>query len=394
MAVIRRHPYKVDQYRRPYLQVDPVPNLPTTFFPKVKPFTANTSEPDRFWPRPPVQDFMWSGATTRGITVKPRDPNIFRAPTKVDQYRRPYNQIEQQPSLVLKGLVATQPPFVPPSFPETQRRPDRDFMALEALSYLPGPVIAPYIPVDFPTPMRARANPQDFIFSSTGIPPLAPFNQDDWPNPIRMRIHHQDFWWTGVTTRGIPHGVATPFQQDDWPLSYPRRWAQGESYGSPRLLLVTPILRPFSQQDWVNPARFKPIPIDWPWSGPTTRGIPPVPAPSGPFAAVQLEAYGIGMDAVELHWTASLGAHGYRIYINGVPQPTVLQQRIAIVAGLAINTDYTFNVVCVNAFNADASDLSNTILFRRDSRENVEITTYPWGDTPEQGYVIKVPLNG
>jgi len=379
MATIRRHPFKLDQYRRPYLQVDPVPNLPTTFFPKLKPFTSDSlSQPDRFWPKPPVQDYIQNSAQALGIPVKARDPNIFRTPTRIEYFRPPYHQIEQTQSLVLKTLVASVAPFKPPSFPEVYRRADRDFLQMEALSYLPGPVIAPYIPVDFPTPMRARATPQDFTFSSTGIQPLAPFNQVDWPIPLKLRLHHQDFWWTGITTRGIPAGVAAPFQQDDWPIPLRPKWAQAESYDSPHILLITPILRPFSQQEWVNPTRFKPIAIDWPWSGPTTRGIPPVPAPSGPFAAVTLEGYAIGMDQLELHWTASLGAHGYRIYINGVPQPTVLFDRIAVITGLAIDTEYDFNVVCVNAFNQDASDLSNTVMFRRDSREIGTYHTKPW----------------
>lgn len=379
MANIFRQPLKVDQYRRPYQQVDPVPNLPTTFFPNLKPFTSDSASlPDRFWRTTPGQDFIQNSTQALGIPTQTRDPRIFRAPTRVDYYRRPYHQLEQQPSLVLKTLVAGAPPFIPTSFTDVYRRGDRDFMQMETLSYLPGPVIAPYIPVDFPTPMRARAAPQDFIFSSSGIPPQAPFNQDDWPIPLKLRLHHQDFWWTGVTTRGIPAGVAEPFNQADWPIVPPRKWAQAESYDSPQILLITPVLRPFSQQEWVNPLRFKQIPIDWPWSGPTTRGIPPVPAPSGPFAAVTLEGYAVGMDAIQLHWTASLGAHGYRIYINGVPQSTVLFNRIVAVTGLAIDTEYDFNVVCVNAFNQDASDLSNTVMFRRDSREIGTYHTKPW----------------
>lgn len=393
MATILREATQVQYYRRAYHQVDQPPNLPV-FFPKTLPFRNESTLPDRFWPRPPAQDFSQTGVTTRGIPSKPRDPNIFRTPLSVPIFGRPYLQQEQIASLVLKTLASGKPPFVPPSFPETYRRGDRDFLVFETLSYLPGPVIAPYIPVDFPTPMRAPATPQDFIFSSSGIPPAAPFNQDDWPIPIRLRGHHQDFWWSGVTTRGIPHGIAEPFSQPDWPITVRPRMAYADSYASPRILLVTPVLRPFAQTDWVNPARYRPIPIDWPWAGTTTRGIPPVPASSGPFPPVILEAYGVGMGALELHWSAAPGAFGYRIYIDGVPQPTVLHQRIVIVTGLAINTPYTFNVTCVNAFGVDASPLSNTIAFERDSREIQDAYTYPWGNTPQTGYVIKVPLDG
>lgn len=380
MATILREAFKVDQYRRPYLQVDPAPNLPTTFFSKVKPFTSDSATlPDRFWPRPAVQDFSQTGVTTQGIPTQPRDPRIFRAPTWVTYQARPYQQFEQQPSLILKTLIASTAPFVPPNLPEVPyRRADRDFLVLEGLSYLPGPVIAPYIPVDFPTPMRARANPQDFFFSSTGISPLAPFNQEDWPIPLKLRLHHQDFWWTGVTTRGIPAGVASPFQQDDWPVPVTRKWAQAESYDSPQILLITPVLRPFSQSDFQNPAKYRTIPIDWPWAGVTTRGIPPVPPPSGPFDAVVLEGYSIGLSAIELHWSASAGAHGYRIYINGVPQATELHDRIAIVTGLAIDTQYVFHVVCVNAFGQDASILSDPVYFEHGSNEIGTVQPRPW----------------
>ena len=393
MATILREATQVQYQRRAYLQVDPVPNLPTTFFPKIAPFRNQSTQPERFWPRPPVQDFELAGTTTRGIPSRPRDPNIFRAPLLTSSYPRSVQQPEQISSLLLKTLVQGAPPFRTAELPNIFRRATSD-LGFEGQGYLQGPSSFPFIPVEFPTPMRARATPQDFIFASTGISPLAPFNQDDWPIPIRLRGHHQDFWWAGVTTRGIPSGVATPFAQNDWPTLQRPRIAYSDSYSSPQILLVTPVLRPFSQSDWINPAAFRKLPIDWPWAGATTRGIPPVPPPAGPFAAVVLEAYGLGFGALELHWTASLGAFGYRIYIDGVQQPTILHQRIVVVTDLAIDTPYTFNVVCVNAFGADASILSNTISYERDSREIGDVTRYPWGDTPQHGYVIKVPLDG
>lgn len=378
MATILREATYVPIQRRAYQQVDPVPNLPTTFFAKTLPFRNQSSLPDRFWPKPPVQDFQWAGSTTQGIPSQPRDPRIFRAPFYAPIFKPAAQQPEHYPNVALRSLAVTPPPFEPPTFPELIRRPDRDFMAFETLAYLPGPVIAPYIPVDFPTPMRAKATPQDFIFSSTGIPPLAPFNQDDWPIPLKLRLHHQDFWWTGVTTRGIPAGVAAPFQQDDWPVPVRAKWAQAESYDSPQILLITPVLRPFSQRDFPNPHKFRPIPIDWPWGGVTTRGIPPVPPPSGPFDAVTLEGYAIGLNAVELHWGASAGAHGYRLYINGVAQATELHNRILVVTGLNIDTQYIFNIVCVNAFGADASILSNSVYFEHGSNEIGTYHTRPW----------------
>lgn len=377
MANVLREPTFVPIQRRPYVQVDQPPNLAANFFPKVAPFTAREDMPDRFWPRPPVQDFAVSGATTRGIPAQPSQPRIIRSPTYAPIFPRPYLQQEQLQSLVLKTLTAASPPFRPPQFPEIFRRNIGDFYGFEVQGYLQGPVGAPFIPVEFPTPMRARSTPQDFTFASSAIPPPAPFSQDDWPIPIRVRALHQDFWWTGITTRGIPAGVNAPFKQSDWPD--PRRKADQYSdvYSSPHLLLVTPILRPFSQSEWINPRRAALTPIDWPWSGFTTRGIPPIPPPSGPFDTVRLEIYSVnlstGTSSIELHWSSALGAAGYRLYINGVPQPTVLHDRILIVTGLAIDTQYKFEIVCVNAFDHDASDLSNPVYWSLDSRSFMQV---------------------
>src|SRR5690242_2944256 len=153
MATILREPFKIDQYRRPYHQVDPVPNL-LTFFPQQKPFvSAQASDSQQFWRRPPPQDFIWPGTTTQGIPALARDARIFRTPLVVPIFPRPHLQPDPVPNLAatLYKLTAPAPPFVPPLLPEVSiRKTDRDFMVFESLSYLPGPVIAPYIPVDFP----------------------------------------------------------------------------------------------------------------------------------------------------------------------------------------------------------------------------------------------------
>lgn len=306
-----------------------------------------------------------------------------------------YFGVEAQAYLPVSGSA----PFVPAQFPEITRRAYSD-LGFEAQAITPpGTVVItapPFVPPQFPDVMRRAYSDLGFdqqAYLSISSAP-APFVPTEWPVPIRMRLHHQDFWWSGVTTRGIPVAVKAPFMQSDWPLPVRPRMAYADSYASPHILLITPVLRPFAQTDWVNPARFRQTPVDWPWTGTTTRGIPPPPSTNGPFPPVILEAYGIGLDALELHWSVSPGAAGYRVYIDGVPQPTVLHQRIVIVVGLAIDTQYTFNVVAVNAAGVDESPLSDTIYFERDSREIGEVYKYPWGDNPETGYVIKVPLDG
>lgn len=380
MATILREATHVRYDRRPYHQVDPVPNLPTSFFPKLAPFQNRSTFPERMWPKPPVQDFYASGVTTRGIPVKGRDPNIFRTPLVVPIFALPRLQPDPIPNNLagLYKLTAPNPPFTLDQFPEIFRRNYGETLGFEFQCFLPGPGQLPFIPVDFPTPMRAKANPQDFVFSSTGIPPLAPFNQDDWPITFSFRQLPSGFEWSGATTRGIPAGVAVPFNQDDWPVTFRKKEAYADSYESPQILLITPITRPFSQTDFPNPPPYKRLREDWMWSGTTTRGITPVPPSSGPFAGVYLEGYWIDLTSIILRWTASLGAAGYRLYINGVPQSQILLQRFTIVNGLAIDTSYTFNIVCVNAFGNDASILSNPVAFEHGSNEIGTYHTKPW----------------
>lgn len=380
MATILRDPTQVRYDRRPYLQVDPVPNLPASFFPKLPPFRNQSTFPERVWPKPPVQDFYASGVTTRGIPAKARDPNIFRTPLVVPIFALPRLQPDQPPNNLagLYKLTAPNPPFTLEQFPEIFRRNYGESLGFEFQSFMPGPGQLPFFPADFPTPMRAKANPQDFVFSSTGIPPQAPFNQQDWPITFTFRQSPFGFEWAGITTRGIPAGVAIPFNQADWPITYRKKDAYSDSYNSPRILLITPVARPFAQSDFPNPAPYRRLREDWIWPGTTTRGIKPVPPPSGPFASVYVEGYWIDLTSIILRWTSSLGAAGYRLYINGTPQSQILQQRFTIVSGLSIDTPYTFNIVCVNAFGNDASILSNPVYFEHGSNEIGTYHTKPW----------------
>lgn len=377
MATILRDHTRVEHSRRAYHQIDIVRNA-IALAPKSPPVFASTTEPDRFWPKPPVQDFMWAGTTTQGIPARARDPNIFRAPTKADQYRRPYQQIEQQPSLTLKTLAPIgSPPFTLEVFPEIFRRNYGEMLGYESQSFLDGPALLPFTPADFPTPMRAKAAPQDFFQSSVVVPPPKPFTQSDWPLSLRRPLHHQDFWWSGTTTRGIPFGIVEPFNLNDWPVPMRAKLSQSDSYASPRVLLSTPVVRPFSQNDFPNPFNARRMRDDWVWPGTGTRGIPPIPA-SGQFEAVHLEGYGIDFGAILLRWSASVGASGYRLYINGVPQPAVILQRFTIVTGLAIATPYVFNIVVVNSAGVDASILSNPVYFEHGTNEIGTYHTRPW----------------
>jgi hypothetical protein len=304
---------QVQYFRRPYHQVDPVPNLLALYALSIKPFGSNEVQQQRFVSRPPPQDFIWQGTTTRGIPLPAVQAAFFRPPTQVEYYRRPYRQIPQESALTLKLGVAGPAPFIPSYQPEVYRRTDRDFLQMETLSYLPGPVIAPYIPVDFPTPMRARATPQDFLFPSTGIAPPKPFAQLDWPLNLPVRQTRMHFEITGATTRGIPTGInapfsqkewpqttrpketfheippnttlkglpqAFPFFQDEWPLPLRAREFPAESYQSPQILLTTAVLRPFAQTDWPPlPIRRPTFPsADFGWEAWNTlyRPLPPI----------------------------------------------------------------------------------------------------------------------
>jgi hypothetical protein len=286
MATILREatsaPY---QAKRPFPQVDPVPNLLLVLLSTVPPFRSNEALPARVEPRKWAQDFQQPNFQTQGIPIPAVQGRVFRAPLINSIIGRARLQPDLFPNLVatLYKLNVPVPPLLPVMGPEVYRRTDRDFMSFESLSYLPGPVIQPYIPVEFPTPMRARGLPQDFFGTSSNIPPLAPFNQDDWPDVYRKKYLNYGFEWTGVTTRGIPTGVNTPFAQREWPIILrlkqafhdippnttlrglpqvfpffqtewvtPRRARDfpGESYASPHIVLITPVVRPFAQTDW------------------------------------------------------------------------------------------------------------------------------------------------
>lgn len=214
---------------------------------------------------------------------------ILRQPTQFITYRRPYLQSDPAPNLLVRGIPAVSYPFVPAQFPDIPRRKSSEF-GFESQAFLPPGTVAtlPFLPVPLPEVMRRSfadsgftqrgflpaivvtrpfAPPQfpeitrrnfgdslGFEFQSivppgtvAGPPPFVPI---EWPTPIRVRLHHQDFWWSGVTTRGIPVAVIAPFAQSDWPLPVRPRMAYADSYGSPHILLITPVLRPFAQTDW------------------------------------------------------------------------------------------------------------------------------------------------
>lgn len=376
MADIFRQPTFVRYDRRYFPQPDPVGNslLSTLSIPLAKPFiqqALSSHQPTRI---PYHQDFVRGGRTPDTIP----HPAPFQSatdwppPMRARQTPQDFNQ---------SGYPATsQPiPIGDQMWPDIFRRSgDRDYHALETVVYLPAPVGAPFIPVDFPTPMRARATPQDFTFSSSGIPPAAPFNTKDWPLHIMRRAYHQDFTWSGTTTRGIPSGIAAPFNLNDWPVIARPKIAQADSYASPHVLLITPVVRPFAQTYWPDPIRARTVREGWEWGGFTTRGIKPVPPSSGPFDATYLVSSEVSKTQVFLAWSASPGAFGYRLYINKVAQPTILSSRTLLVSNLAIESQYIFGVVAVNAFGVDASDMSNEITWRHGSNEFYTVHKFPW----------------
>lgn len=295
-TILRDATFAPYQARRLYPQVDPVPNLLLALT-RVAPFRANEALPNRVEPRKWAQDFQQPNFQTQGIPGLARDPRIFRTPLITPIFPRRYPMPEQviNPITTLYKIAAAVPPFTLEQFPEVYRKPWGDILGMEGQAFLPGPASLPYFPVEFPTPMRARATPQDFFFQTTGIQAPAPFSQDDWPEIYRKRYFHQSFEWSGAQTRGIPSGINTPFSQNEWPITPPVRqtfhdippnttlrglpqpfpffqdeWVTplrarqvpSDSYASPQILLTTQVLKPFAQTDWPElPRRRRTNPI-------------------------------------------------------------------------------------------------------------------------------------
>ena len=387
MASIFRAPLETRVSRSSYQQVEHPPNLPTSFFPKLLNFRNDISYfPDRTDPRKWAQDFIWSGTTTRGIPLPPVTALQFRTPLIVPIFGRPALKQDDPPNnlTALYAISAGRPPFIPPQFPEFPRASTRQFDIFEALSYLPGPVVAPYIPVDFPNPTRAKANPQDYAYQGTIWLPVKPFHQDEWPYFIRARALLQDFLLSGDTTRKIPSGVSTPFNQADWPITYPRKFAfhdippvpalfglrpapppgsfhdwptperqhfvPGDSFSSPQITLTTVYPKPFSQSEWPNFPRPKDAYfIDEP--NVLIRGV--APAPLGP---VMPDLYGIPfLEALERLQSAGIylpipafSFLGSQISVkwmkSSLPGGFVVGQSIAAGLGVKAGTPITLTV--------------------------------------------------
>lgn len=368
------------QKRSYYHQREDIPNLLLKLT-AVVPFTARTSLPERVEPRKWAQDFQQPNFQTQGIPPPSVTAIQFRAPLSVPIFARKALTPDPTPNplLGLYSIAAVIPPFTLEQFPEVYRKPWwNDVPGMEGQAFLPGPGQLPFFPVEFITPQRARQLPQDFTQSSAVVPPPKPFNQNDWQQYYRPRQLPYGSEVSGIVTRGIPAGIVLPFQQDDWPVPIRPKWAQAESVSSSEMLLNTVVLRPFAQSEFPNPFPRQYRRDDWIWSGVITRGIPPIPPPSGPFASVILEGYGVDLTSILLRWSASLGAAGYRLYINGAPQVQVLTQRVLLITGLSIDTSYVFNIVCVNAFGVDASTLSNPVYFEHGSNEIGTYHTKPW----------------
>lgn len=100
-------------------------------------------------------------------------------------------------------------------------------------------------------------------------------------------------------------------------------------------------------------------------------------AEEGPFAPVHLECYDIAIGSLILRWSASPGAAGYRLYINGVPQAPVIAAQTTTVTGLAIDTNYHFNIVPVNTKGVDDGALSNGINYEHSDTEIMVVESLP-----------------
>lgn len=92
-----------------------------------------------------------------------------------------------------------------------------------------------------------------------------------------------------------------------------------------------------------------------------------------------------------LRWSSVPGASAYRVYINGVPQNPPIMGQSFQATGLVVGQQYIFGVVAVAA-GIDDSPMSNEIYYEHGTNEFSVTYKYPWGNTPETGYVLVVKL--
>lgn len=315
---------------RKVLQPDILPNIifTLTFASQTQPIGDQAIEV-ALYRKPYTQDFYLSGTNTRGIPSPPPFIQGFALP---NPERKPYQQLEQVPSLPVSILPKFGQVFRLPLFTDVARPANtRDYLTFESVVYLPASVAPPFLPADLPTPMPAKRTPQDFSWQTLSLPPLPPFSQSDWPLHLRARSLLQDHTQGAIQNLGIPPATVLPFNQYEWPLFRRKDERYGESYSSPHSLIVLKPPPPFFQTEWVTPLKARITPQDWPWSGTTTQGIPPVVVP----------VFGPGLNACNPMWSAD---GNFQITSDGYPgwsadgyKPTPLQCAVQSLASFSIN---------------------------------------------------------
>lgn len=89
---------------------------------------------------------------------------------------------------------------------------------------------------------------------------------------------------------------------------------------------------------------------------------------------------------VTLWWNAQAGATSYTIQNNEADLVTNATSP-STVSGLIVGTSYRFKVVA--NFSGAPSVQSEEIAFEFGTNESMYTYTYPWGNSPKTGYVIK-----
>ena len=89
---------------------------------------------------------------------------------------------------------------------------------------------------------------------------------------------------------------------------------------------------------------------------------------------------------VKLQWNVLPGATSYTIQNNEADLVTNAT-RPATVAGLIVGTSYRFKIVA--NFSGAPAVQSEEIAFEFGSNESSYVYKYPWGNSPQSGYVLK-----
>lgn len=281
MATILRSAAFAPPITRKFFATDVIPNLlllvlagsnlPPTSLRVEQSF--DVSAKGRYYHQLPDQ----SAIQTLGIPPLPPVYQRVRAASFAPGFQAKYLQVFDPPNVTI-----TQPKtariFRLPLYTEINRySASRDYQSFETTVYLPAVSRTRVDRQPLQIDLRPyRYVPQDFYYNGTLIQNVKPFLQSDWPLFARKPDYVRDHTQGSIQNLGIPATTILPFNISDYPLYARKSWAQGDSYASPQILLVT-VNRPFRQNDQPNPNLWKIVPQDFAQTGFFTRQkvVPP-----------------------------------------------------------------------------------------------------------------------